>query len=35
VADASLIPPPLGKPPILLIMSLAMRVAKRVSEYLR
>jgi len=35
VADASLIPPPLGKPPILLIMSLAMRVAKRVSECLR
>ena len=35
VADASLIPPPLGKPPILLIMSLAMRVARRVSEYLR
>ena len=35
VADASLIPPPLGKPPILLIASLAMKVAKRVSEYLR
>jgi len=35
VADASLIPPPLGKPPILLIMSLAMKVARRVCEYLR
>lgn len=35
VADASLIPPPLGKPPILLIMSLAIKVAKRVCEYLR
>jgi len=35
VADASLIPPPLGKPPVLLIMSLAMRVARRVCEYLR
>ncbi|MDH5816055.1 MAG: GMC family oxidoreductase N-terminal domain-containing protein [Candidatus Nezhaarchaeota archaeon] len=35
VADASLIPPPLGKPPILLIMSLAMKVAKRVHEYLQ
>jgi hypothetical protein len=35
VADASLIPPPLGKPPILLIMSLAMKVARRACEYLR
>lgn len=35
VADASLIPPPLGKPPILLIMSLAIRVAKIVRECLR
>jgi choline dehydrogenase-like flavoprotein len=35
VADASLIPPPLGKPPVLLIMSLAMKVARRVCEYLR
>lgn len=34
VADASLIPPPLGKPPILLIMALAMKVSKRVCEYL-
>ncbi|MEM0233518.1 MAG: FAD-dependent oxidoreductase [Candidatus Nezhaarchaeales archaeon] len=35
VADASLIPPPLGKPPLLLIMSLAMKVAGKVHEYLQ
>ncbi|MGP3704997.1 MAG: GMC family oxidoreductase N-terminal domain-containing protein [Candidatus Bathyarchaeota archaeon] len=34
VADASLIPPPLGKPPILLIMALAVKVSKRICEYL-
>ncbi|MHC1629290.1 MAG: FAD-dependent oxidoreductase [Candidatus Nezhaarchaeales archaeon] len=35
VADASLIPPPLGKPPIMLIMALALKVSHRVCEYLR
>ncbi|MEM2026047.1 MAG: FAD-dependent oxidoreductase [Desulfurococcaceae archaeon] len=35
VADASLIPPPLGKPPIMLIMALALKAAKRIEEYLR
>ncbi|MEM4577016.1 MAG: GMC oxidoreductase [Candidatus Nezhaarchaeales archaeon] len=34
VADASLIPPLLGKPPMLLIMALAMKVSKKVCEYL-
>jgi len=35
VADASLIPPPLGKPPIMLIMALALKTSHKVYEYLR
>ena len=35
VADASLIPPPLGKPPILTIMSLALKVSSKVLECIR
>lgn len=35
IADASLIPPPLGKPPIMLIMALALKVSQRVCEYLK
>ena len=35
IADASLIPPPLGKPPILTIMSLALKVSSKVLEYVR
>ncbi|MCS7140463.1 MAG: GMC oxidoreductase [Nitrososphaerota archaeon] len=34
IADASLVPPPLGRPPMLLIMALALKVSHKVYEYL-